>query len=317
MNLQTMEVSQNLSKSSEKGGSTAAAQWTPMNGIDVKNALPSSFRSSQSTLAAPLATESVKADWTADQQAMMVEHLPTVRYIARRIHDRLPKHVELEELVSAGILGLVDAFSKFDSTKQVQFRSYAQFRIRGAILDSLRSLDWSPRDLRRKGREIEEAIRMVTARQGRLATEPEIAAELQMDLGDYQQLLGELKGLEIGTLQVEHADDSIEEEVAYVAGKPEDDPLFQCMHGEMQQRMADAVAALPERERLVMTLYYYEELTMKEIGVTLGVVESRVSQLHTSAVLHLRSKLASMARSAKPAQKPTVSAFRNSRCAAR
>ena len=231
-------------------------------------------------------------EMTPDQERLMIEHLPTVRYVARRIHERLPRHVEIDDLVSAGVLGLIDAFRKFDPAKKVQFRSYAQFRIRGAILDSLRTLDWGPRDLRRKGRAIEEAIRALTARTGRTPLEPEIAAELGIELGEYQQLLGELKGLEIGTLHVEHSEDSGEEELAYIPNKPEEDPLFCCLKSEMQARLASAVDRLPERERLVMTLYYYEEMTMKEIGLTLGVVESRVSQIHASAVLHLRSLLA-------------------------
>jgi RNA polymerase sigma factor for flagellar operon FliA len=231
-------------------------------------------------------------EMTPEQERMMIEHLPTVRYLARRIHERLPQHVEIDDLVSAGVLGLIDAFRKFDPEKKVQFRSYAQFRIRGAILDSLRTLDWSPRDLRRKGRAIEEAIRALTARTGRVPSEPEIAAELGMELGEYQQLLGELKGLEIGTLHVERSEDSGEEELAYIPNKPDEDPLFCCLKSEMQTRLASAVDQLPERERLVMTLYYYEEMTMKEIGLTLGVVESRVSQIHASAVLHLRTLLA-------------------------
>lgn len=236
-----------------------------------------------------------KTGFTPDEERVMVEHLPIVRYIARRIHERLPQHVEMEELVSAGVLGLMDAFQKFDPAKKVQFRSYAQFRIRGAILDSLRTLDWSPRDLRRKGRAIEHAIRLLTVRLGRTPFEQEIAGELQMELGDYQQLLGELKGLEIGTLHLERSEDSGEEELAYVPNRPEEDPLFRCLQGEMRQRLIEAIENLPERERLVMTLYYYEEMTMKEIGLTLGVVESRVSQIHASAVLHLRSMLADLA----------------------
>ena len=234
------------------------------------------------------------ADITAEQERMMVEHLPIVRFLARRIHERLPQHVDIEDLVSAGVLGLMDAFTKFDPEKKVQFRSYAQFRIRGAILDSLRTLDWSPRDLRRKGRAVEEAIRTLTARHGRAPVEAEVAAELNLGLTEYQQLLGELKGLEIGTLHMERSEDSGEEELAYIPNKPEDDPLFRCLRGEMQQRLADGIAELPERERLVMTLYYYEEMTMKEIGLTLGVVESRVSQIHASAVLHLRALLADL-----------------------
>lgn len=233
----------------------------------------------------------VAREMTQEQERMMIEHLPTVRYLARRIHERLPQHVDIEDLVSAGVLGLIDAFQKFDPEKKVQFRSYAQFRIRGAILDSLRTLDWSPRDLRRKGRAVEEAIHLLTSRIGRAPLEPEVAAELGMDLGEYQQLLGELKGLEIGTLHAERSADSGEEELAYIPNKPDDDPLFQCLRSEMQARLTNAVDQLPERERLVMTLYYYEELTMKEIGLTLGVVESRVSQIHASAVLHLRAAL--------------------------
>jgi len=205
----------------------------------------------------------MNGEMTPEQERLMIEHLPTVRYLARRIHERMPHHVEIDDLVSAGVLGLIDAFHKFDPEKKVQFRSYAQFRIRGAILDSLRTLDWSPRDLRRKGRAIEEAIRSLTVRMGRAPSEPEIAAEMEMDLGEYQQLLGELKGLEIGTLHVERSEDSGEEELAYIPNKPEEDPLFVCLKSEMQTRLAGAVDQLPERERLVMTLYYYEEMTMK------------------------------------------------------
>lgn len=229
-----------------------------------------------------------------ERDRLLMEHLPTVRYIARRIHERLPQHVELDDLISAGVVGLIDAFAKFDHGKKVQFKSYAQFRIRGAILDSLRTLDWSPRELRRKGRAVEEAIRSVTQRMGRAPVEQEIAGELELSLEDYQQLLGDLKGLEIGSLHMERSEDSGDEELAYIPGSPEDDPLFRCLKGEMKQRLIDAIEDLPEKERMVLTLYYYEELTMKEIGLTLGVVESRVSQIHSSAVLRLRVALATL-----------------------
>jgi RNA polymerase sigma factor FliA len=228
----------------------------------------------------------------AERERMMLEQMPAVRWMARRIHERLPQHVDLDDLVSAGTLGLLDAMKKYDPARKVQFRSYAQFRIRGAILDSLRTLDWSPRDLRRKGRAVEEAIRRLTAQFGRAPLEPEVAREMGLGLEDYQQLLGELKGLEIGTLHVEHSEDSGEEELAYIPSRQDEDPLFRCLHGEMQERLAGAIDQLPERERLVVTLYYYEEMTMKEIGLVLGVVESRVSQIHSSAVVHLRTRLA-------------------------
>jgi RNA polymerase sigma factor for flagellar operon FliA len=232
---------------------------------------------------------------TSEQERVLLEHLPIVRFLARRIHERLPQHVDIEDLVSAGIVGLMDAFAKFDPDKKVQFRSYAQFRIRGAILDSLRTLDWSPRDLRRKGRAVEEAIRVLTARLGHAPGENEVAAEMALELDDYQQLLGDLKGLEIGTLHMERNEDSGEEELAYVPGRPEEDPLFRCLRGELEDRLAEAIQNLPDRERLVMSLYYYEEMTMREIGLALGVVESRVSQMHASAVVHLRSALKDLA----------------------
>lgn len=231
----------------------------------------------------------------SEQERVLLEHLPIVRFLARRIHERLPQHVDIEDLVSAGVVGLMDAFSKFDPGKKVQFRSYAQFRIRGAILDSLRTLDWSPRELRRKGRAVEEAIRVVTARLGRAPGEAEVALEMNVTLDEYQQLLGDLKGLEIGTLHMERNEESGEEELAYVPGRPEEDPLFCCLRGELAERLTQAIGQLPERERMVMTLYYFEEMTMREIGLALGVVESRVSQVHASAVVHLRATLRDLA----------------------
>jgi RNA polymerase sigma factor for flagellar operon FliA len=226
-----------------------------------------------------------------ERERLLLEHLPTVRYLARRIHERLPQHVELEDLISAGVVGLIDAFNKFDHDKRVQFKSYAQFRIRGAILDSLRILDWSPRELRRKGRAVQDAIQVLNNKLQRTPTEQEIAGELKLTLVEYHHLLGDLKGLEIGSLNLERTEDSGEEELAYVAGSPDEDPLFRCMQGEMKQRLIDAIEELPEKDRMVLTLYYHEELTMKEIGLALGVVESRVSQIHSSAVVRLRAAL--------------------------
>ena len=244
---------------------------------------------SGATLASGMESESVP-----ERDRILLEQLPTVRYLARRIHERLPQHVELDDLISAGMVGLIDAYTKFDHSKHVQFKSYAQFRIRGAILDSLRTLDWSPRELRRKGRAVEEAIRSVTHKMGHVPTEPEIAREMDMGLSEYQQLLGELKGLEIGSLHMERTEDSGDEELTYIPGSPDEDPLFHCLQGEMKQLLTDAIEELPEKERMVLTLYYYEELTMKEIGLTLGVVESRISQIHSSAVLRLRAALAGL-----------------------
>ncbi len=147
-----------------------------------------------------------------------------------------------------GIMGLVDAASKFDPSKQTRFGTYAKFRIRGAILDSLRDVDWSPRDLRRKGRAVEQAIQVLTSRLERSPDELEIAEQMGLHLKSYQQLLGKLKGLELGTLHVERRQDSEEQELAYIPGKPEDSPLFRCLQSEMRQRVADAITA-PSRAR--------------------------------------------------------------------
>jgi RNA polymerase sigma factor FliA len=219
------------------------------------------------------------------------EHLPMVRFIALRLRERLPQQVEMEDLISAGIVGLMDALKKFDPQKKVQFRSYAQFRVRGAMLDSLRAVDWGPRDLRRKGRAVEEAIRVLSARQGHAPTEQEVAVEMGLDLPAYQKLLGDLSGLEIGSLNAPPADEAAVEALALLPAGPQCDPFLQCQSSEMRRLLTAAISELPERERLVLTLYYYEELTMREVGATLGVVESRVSQLHSSAMARLRVAL--------------------------
>ena len=149
--------------------------------------------------AARKAYEAVSKFDPAKRDHLLLEQLPQVRYIARRIHDRLPQHVALEDLVHAGVLGLIDALHKFDPSKHVQLKSYAKFRIRGAILDSLREMDWSPRELRKKGRIMEQAHRKLRAQLGRAATEPELAAEMGISLGELQRLLGDLRGLDLGS----------------------------------------------------------------------------------------------------------------------
>jgi RNA polymerase sigma factor for flagellar operon FliA len=244
-------------------------------------------------------TESVmkpRADYfedclAANREQLILDHLPIVRFIARRIHARLPQHVLIEDLYSAGVVGLLDAVEKFDSSRENRFRTYAQFRIRGAILDSLRALDWGSRDLRQKGREVAQAIQVLTAKYDRPPSELEISQELKLGLPAYQELLRELRGLRIGTLHSERYVDSGEEQLVYLSSPPEGDPLFRYLSAEMREGLAAAILKLPDRERLVMTLYYYEESTMKEIGLILGVLESRVSQIHASAVLHLRREL--------------------------
>ncbi len=225
-------------------------------------------------------------------ETLLLEQLPQVKYIARRIHERLPQHVPFDDLVHAGIVGLIDAMHKFNPEKKVRFASYAKFRIRGAILDSLREMDWSPRDLRRKARRLETTMQKLQTELGHSATEPELALAMGMTLEEFQHLLDEIRGLEVGSLQIESLEDGRETDLGQTLPGPADlDPLFVCMQGERRERLADAIAGLPAREQQVLSLYYQEELTMKEVGAVLGVGESRVSQIHSMAVARLRASL--------------------------
>ena len=223
------------------------------------------------------------------RERLILEHLPTVRIVARRVRERLPQHVDLDELISAGTVGLIDAAQKFKPSKDVQFASYAQFRIRGAILDSLRTLDWSPRELRRKGREIEQVNRFLAGSLGRAPEENEMAQALGVSLGAYQELLSELKCLEIGSLNEEREALQGQDELSSLQAPTSDDPLYQCLQHELREQLSASIELLPEKERRDLTLRYYEELTMKEISSILGVVESRVSQIHRSALKRLQA----------------------------
>jgi RNA polymerase sigma factor FliA len=229
----------------------------------------------------------------AERERVLLEQLPQVRFLARRIYERLPRHVPFEDLVNAGFVGLIDALQKFDNSKQVQLGSYAKFRIRGAILDSLRAMDWSPRELRRKGRLIDEAHNLLRAELGRNPTEPELAVKMSMELRELQLLLGEIDGLEVGSLQIQSARDGKEEDLCdYLPDNPEETPLLICLRSEMNDLLASSIEELSEKERQVLVLYYYEEMTMKEVGALLGVGESRVSQIHSTAVVRLRVRMA-------------------------
>jgi RNA polymerase sigma factor FliA len=246
---------------------------------------------------------------TEERERILLEQLPQVRYLARRIHERLPRHVPLEDMVHAGVIGLIDALNKFDRSKHVQFGSYAKFRIRGAILDSLREMDWGPRELRRKARRVEEAQRKLSLELSRAPTEVELAKELDMELREFQQLLTELDGLELGSLHLESPWDGKEEDLCdYLPNAVDDTPFFRCMHSEMKEMLSKAIADLPEKEQQVLALYYFEELTMKEVGAVLGIGESRVSQIHSLAVVRLRSRLGELMEAPKAATKAARSA---------
>jgi RNA polymerase sigma factor for flagellar operon FliA len=226
------------------------------------------------------------------RDTLLLEQLPHVKFIARRIHEGLPQHIDLEDLVHAGILGLLDALNKFDRSRNIQFKSYAQFRIRGAILDNLRELDWGPRQLRKQGRRIEDARASLAARLGRYASEEELAHEAGLSLRALQSLARELRGLDLMSLQAESSEDSHREDVEVdVADSSCENPYELCAKSELNKILRKALSELPQREGQILTLYYFEELTMKQIGVLLGVVESRISQMHAAVMVRLRLRL--------------------------
>ena len=223
---------------------------------------------------------------------ILMENLPQVNYIARRIHDRLPPQVPLEDLVSAGVVGLLEAIHNFDPGRSDNIKGYAKHRIQGAMLDSLRELDWSPRDLRKKGRQIEEALHRLRASLGRAPSETELAESQGMSLKQLQNLLAELRGLHLGSLQALAAESGREDEIdKYLPNTPEEDQLYLCQRSELGDCLVRAVRELPDRERRMLALYYVEELTMKEVGAVLGVGEGRISQLHSAALRHLRQRI--------------------------
>lgn len=227
-----------------------------------------------------------------ERDRILMEHVPQVSTIARRIHNRLPQHVPLEDLVQTGVLGLIEAFQHFDPTRNVQLKSYARMRIQGAIFDGLRELDWSPRTLRKRARQLEEGHQTLRARLGRAPSEAELAAEVGLSLEGLQQLVGELHGLDLASLHALGSEDTSGDELlsCLPCGR-EEDPRDLCLRSEMNALLARAVGELPPRKRQVLALYYFEELTMKEVGRALGVGESRVSQIHTAAVAQLKVRM--------------------------
>jgi len=226
-----------------------------------------------------------------EREKLIVEHLSLIRHVAHRVATRLPASVELNDLVNAGVLGLIDAVDKFQPERGVKFKTYAELRVRGAIIDSLRDLDWAPRSLRRKSRDIERVYGELEQRLGRPATDEEVSSALGANLDEFHALLDQLNGLTIGSFDDAFQQDDSEAMINYYPDDGTNDPHTQFEATELTQLLARAIEALPEKERLVLSLYYYDELTMKEIGGLLGVNESRVSQLHSKATLRLRTKL--------------------------
>ena len=236
---------------------------------------------------------------TGDERAreqLVLAYSPLVKFVAGRMSSGLPAHIEEADLISYGLLGLIGAIERFDLDREIKFETFAVARIKGAIIDELRSLDWVPRSVRARARDVERAHAALEAELQRAPTDEEMAAKLKITVEDFQDALLEIanssvlalddlwtfadpegSGGQISVLDTIHDPNAV-------------DPETEAQTSELKDRLADAIESLPERERLVVALYYYENLTLREIGEVLGVTESRVSQLHTKAVLALRSR---------------------------
>ena len=224
----------------------------------------------------------------------LVDYLPLVKYIAGRLAISLPRSVELDDLINAGVVGLIDAYNNFDVGKGVKFETYASLRIRGSILDELRGMDWVPRSTRARSREVERTISKLEGQLGRSPTEAELADELDVTLEEYYQIMDDVSSAALLSLDEMSFGDDDDKPVSLVDTlRSQDQPsaLVNLERLEMRDLLADSLGQISEQERLVVALYYYEELTLKEIGQVLELSESRVSQLHTKAVLGLRAKL--------------------------
>lgn len=234
--------------------------------------------------------QATAAALTADErERVIMEHLPQVRLIARRIHERLPESVNLEDLVSTGIVGLISAIDRFDPSQNVKLKTYAEYKIRGAILDSLRGLDWAPRQQRRRSKRIEQAVSAVEQRLQRAPLEEEIADELGVTLDEYHEWLGEVRSLNLGSLDQHAPDEEGRDLLRFVADKEEDLPSRVLERTELRRLLAQAISRMPYVERTVLGLYYQEELTLREIAKVIDLHESRVSQLKTQAIVRLRA----------------------------
>jgi RNA polymerase sigma factor for flagellar operon FliA len=226
-----------------------------------------------------------------EREQLILEHMPQVRLIARRIHDRLPETVSLEDLVSTGVVGLISAIDRYDPSHGVKLKTYAEYKIRGAILDSLRGLDWAPRQQRRRSKLIELAISNLEQSLHRAPSEEEIAAELGVPIGEYRDWLTEIRGLNLGSLESHPPEEDGRELLRFVADSEDSWPSNLLERAELRRILAQAIARMPAIERTVLGLYFQEELTLREIASVIQLHESRVSQLKTQAIARLRAFL--------------------------
>jgi RNA polymerase sigma factor for flagellar operon FliA len=227
-----------------------------------------------------------------DSPARNIEdYMGLVKRIAYHLKGRLPSSVQVEDLVQSGMIGLLEAMQKYDAMQGASFETYAGIRIRGAMLDEIRKGDWTPRSVHRKSREAAEAVRIVEARTGREARDEEVAAELGIDLETYHQTLQDAVTTQVLSIDTPDHEDLSEDQLSLQDAADDAEPMQDLMQSQFQQHLAAAIAGLPEREQIVMSLYYDEELNLKEIGEVLGVSESRVCQIHGQALVRVRARL--------------------------
>jgi RNA polymerase sigma factor for flagellar operon FliA len=236
----------------------------------------------------------------AERERLILEHLPQVRLIARRIQERLPENIALEDLISTGVIGLISAIDHFDPCHNVKLKTYAEYKIRGAILDGLRGLDWAPRQKRRQAKQIEAAIAAVEQRVQRAPAEEEIAAELKITVEEYRSWLVEIRGLNIASLEGAGPETG-KDLLQFIADEGGGQPAALLERAELQRLLAEGIEGIPPIERTVLGLYYQEELTLREIAEIVKLHESRISQLKSQAIVRLRNYLASRWPAAKGA----------------
>ena len=231
------------------------------------------------------------AEIAADErERLILEHLPQVRLIARRIQERLPESISLDDLISTGVIGLISAIDNFDPSHNVKLKTYAEYKIRGAILDSLRGLDWAPRLKRKKAKQIEAAIAAAEQRLHRAPVEEEIAAQLNLSVEEYRGWLVEIRGLNFGN--VEYASGEVGRDlIQFVPDREDQLPSSLLEKAELERLLADTISHMPAIERTVLSLYYQEEMTLREIAQIVDLHESRISQLKSQAILRIRAQV--------------------------
>lgn len=228
-----------------------------------------------------------------EKNKLVIEYSPLIKFIAQKIAVRLPSNIELDDLISSGVIGLMDAIDKYDPTRDNKFKTYAEFRIRGAILDELRAQDWVPRSVRDKSKMLDKALIELESQLGRSPSEEEIATKLGLSMDEFYDLINQVRPVSLVSIDDANTLSNVDKKsiLNLLEGCRMNNPLVQLNMKSVKEVVAKAIEDLPERQRLVLSLYYYEDLNLKEIGRILRVTESRVSQLHAQAVARLRAKL--------------------------